>query len=58
MGNMLNNFQKFGCRMSIKVLFLHSHLDFFPSNLSAVSEKQGERFHKDLKIKETRYQGR
>ena len=28
-GNMLDNFQKLGCRMSIKVQFLHSHLDFF-----------------------------
>ena len=44
--------------MSIKVHFLHSHLHFFSSNLGVVSEEQGERFYKDLKIMETRYQGR
>ena len=54
--NMLDKFQKLGCRMSIKVLFLHSHLDFFPLNLCAVSEEQGERIHKDIKTMETRYQ--
>ena len=27
-GNMLDNFQKLGRRMSMKVHFLHSHLDF------------------------------
>ncbi|GFU51056.1 hypothetical protein TNCV_2414841, partial [Trichonephila clavipes] len=32
--------------MSVKVHFLHSHLDYFPENLRAVSEEQGERFHK------------
>ena len=26
--NMLENFQKAGCRMSLKMHFLHSHLDF------------------------------
>ena len=27
---------------------LHSHLDFFPQNCGAVSDEQGERFHKDI----------
>jgi len=35
--------------MSVKVHFLHSHLDYFPENLGAMSEEQGERFHQDLK---------
>jgi DNA-binding ferritin-like protein len=30
--------------MSLKVHFLHSHLDFFPENLGEVSDEQGERF--------------
>lgn len=38
--------------------FLFSHLDHFPPNLGDVSDEQGERFHQDLKIMETRYQGR
>ena len=44
--------------MSIKIHFLHSHLDKFPSNLGAVSDEQGERFHQDIKVMEERYQGR
>ena len=27
-------------------------------NLGAVSDEQGERFHQDIKVMETRYQGR
>ena len=56
--NMSVNFQKLVCRMSIKVHFLHSHLDFFPSNLGAISEEQDERFQQDIKTMETRYQER
>ncbi|GFW68345.1 uncharacterized protein TNCV_2263341 [Trichonephila clavipes] len=44
--------------MSVKVHFLHSHLDYFSENLGAVSEEQGERFHQDIKEMERRYQGR
>ena len=43
--------------MSIKVHFLHSHLDRFPE-LGDVSDEQGERFHHDIKKMEERYQGR
>lgn len=55
---MIENFGKMGCSMSIKLHFLNSHLDYFPDNLGAVSEEQGERFHQDLKEMERRYQGR
>lgn len=44
--------------MSLKVYFLNSHLDYFPENLGAVSEEQGERFHQDIKEMERRYQGK
>jgi hypothetical protein len=44
--------------MSLKVHFLNAHLDYFPENLGAVSEEQGERFHQDIKEMETRHQGR
>jgi hypothetical protein len=40
--------------MSLKVRFLNAHLDYFPENLGAVSEEQGERFHKDIQEMETR----
>ena len=44
--------------MSIKVHFLHSHLDAFPENLEDVSDEGGERFHQDIQTMEERYQGR
>ena len=56
--NMLCNFKNLGCSMSFKLHFLNSHLDYFPENLGAVSEEQGERFHQDIKEMERRYQGR
>lgn len=56
--NLIENFKKLGCRMSLKVHFLHSHLDFFPENLGDVSEEHGERFHQDIATMERRYQGR
>ena len=54
---LLDNFQAFGINMSIKVHFLHSHLDRFPENLGDVSDEQGERFHQDIKVMEEWYQG-
>jgi hypothetical protein len=51
-------FNRLGCKMSVKVHYLHSHLDCFPENLGALSEEQGERFHQDIKTMETRCQGR
>ena len=56
--NLLLNFEKLGANMSVKMHFLKSHLDYFPDNLGAFSEEQGERFHQDIKTMESRYQGR
>jgi hypothetical protein len=55
--NMLTAYKQLGCRMSLKIHFLHSHLDFFPTNLGDVSDEHGERFHQDISTLETRYQG-
>ena len=41
--------------MSFKLHFLNSHLDYFPENLGAVREEQGERFHQDIKEMERRW---
>lgn len=54
---LLSTYNDMGCRMSLKIHFLHSHLDFFPENLGAVSDEQGERFHQDIQSMEARYQG-
>ena len=56
--NMLKAYENLGSRMSLKMHFLHSHLDLFPPNLGAVSDEQGERFHQDISVMESRYQGR
>lgn len=56
--NMLTAYHQLGCRMSLKIHFLHSHLDFFPPNLGDVSDEHGERFHQDISAMESRYQGR
>ena len=46
---MLTCFEALGCRMSLKVHFLHAHLDYFPQNLGDMCEEHGERFHQDIK---------
>lgn len=56
--NMLSSYQALGCNMSLKIHFLHSHLDYFPYNCGAVSDEHGERFHQDIANMEKRYQGK
>ncbi|GBP20941.1 hypothetical protein EVAR_9510_1 [Eumeta japonica] len=56
--NLLVAYKDMGCNMSLKIHFLHSHLDFFPQNLGAVSDEHGERFHQDISNMEKRYQGK
>ena len=55
--NLIDAYKEMNCRMSLKIHFLQSHLDFFPENLGAVSDEQGERFHQDIQMMEKRYQG-
>ena len=55
--SLLQAFHDLCCNMSVEVHFLPSHLDYFPENLGAFSEEQGERFHKDINVMEKRYQG-
>ncbi|UYV79127.1 hypothetical protein LAZ67_17001185 [Cordylochernes scorpioides] len=54
--DLLLSYKALGCNMSLKIHFLHSHLDFFPDNLGAVSDEHGERFHQDISSMEKRYQ--
>lgn len=54
---LLAAYKNMKCNMSLKIHFLHSHLDFFPENLGAVSDEHGERFHQDIATMEKRYQG-
>ena len=49
--------EKMGCRMSLKLHVLRSHIDEFKDNIGNYSEEQGERFHQDAKLFEERYKG-
>ena len=55
--NLLEAYKEMGFRMSLKIHFLHSHLDFFPANFGVISNEQGERFHQDIEAMDARYQG-
>lgn len=55
--NLLVAYKNMGCNMSLKIHFLHSHLDFFPENCGDVSDEHGERFHQEISAIEKRYQG-
>ncbi|KAJ4442240.1 hypothetical protein ANN_12106 [Periplaneta americana] len=55
---MLSAYVTMGCNMSLKIHFLHSHLDFFSPNLGAVSDEHGERFYQEISEMERRYKGR
>ena len=56
--NLLQSYQKLGCNMSLKIHFLHSHMDFFPENCGAVSDEHRECSHQDISSIEKRYQGK
>jgi hypothetical protein len=56
--DLLTAYKAMGCNMSLKLHFLHSHLDFFPENLGAVFDEHGERIHQDNSKMEKRYQGK
>jgi len=47
-----------GCNVSLKIHFLHSNLNFSPSNLGAVGDEHGERFHQDISTMQKRYTGK
>jgi hypothetical protein len=41
--NMKENLQILGCNVSLKLHFLHFHLDYIPESSGGLSEEQGER---------------
>ena len=55
---LLSSYKAMDVRMSLKIHFLHNHLNFFPQNLGAVSDEHGERFHQEISQIEQNYQGR
>ena len=54
---LVDTYEKMGCRMSLKLHVLHSHINEFKDNMGDYSEEQGEKFHQDVKSFEGRYKG-
>ena len=52
---LVDAYEKMGCRMSLKLHVLHSHIDEFKDNMGDYSEEQG--FHQGVKSFEERYKG-
>jgi hypothetical protein len=50
--DLITSYEKLGCNMSLRMHFLHSHLDSFPVNSGAVSDEHDERFHQDISAME------
>jgi hypothetical protein len=55
MEEVLEAYRIIGCNMSH---FFFFHLDFFPISLGDISDKYGERFHREISTMEKRYQGK
>jgi len=53
--HLLEAYKGMGCNMSLKIHYLHSHLDFFPENLGDESDEHGERFHQEFSPYENRF---
>ena len=56
-GNLLRSYEASGCKMSLKVHFLVTYLNFLHGNLD-VFDEHGERFHEDIVVFEKRYTGK
>lgn len=56
--DMLDSFHEMGISMSLKIHFLHQHLDIFANQISTESDEQGERFHQTVMPMERRYKGK
>jgi len=54
----LENCNKLGINMGLKMHMLHSHFDKFPKKMIDVSDEMGERFHQDIAAMERRFKGR
>lgn len=56
--DMMDAFDNQSVRMSLKLHFLHDHLDFFHSDFGSITDEHGERFHQTMATIENRYAGR
>lgn len=56
--NMMQAFDVFGVKMSLKIHMLHSHFDFYERQLSTETDETGERFHQTVMTFEDRFAGK
>jgi hypothetical protein len=49
---LLNAYKVMGCKMSLRIHFLNSHLDFVPTNFGAVIDEHGECFLQEISMME------
>lgn len=56
---LIKSYEQIGANMTVKLHFFKCHLDFFDDGcLGRVSDEQGERFHKEIAIAQSRFKGR
>lgn len=56
--DMLEAFERMGVSVSLRIHFLHLHLDYFEKQLASGSNEHGKRFHQVTMPMEIRYQGK
>lgn len=52
---LVENYRKQGCLMSVKVHYINEHVEDFPQNCGMLSEEKGERFHQEVRLCEDRF---
>ena len=55
---MIRDFKELNVLMSVKLHYLHCHLDKFRESCGGYGEEQGENFHKEMSVFERRYKGK
>ena len=56
--DLVQSYNAVGCKTSLKVNFIDSHLDCFAENLRSVSDEHGQRFHQGISTMEELYHGK
>lgn len=56
--DLMNAFNVLGVRMSLKIHFMHFHLEVFARQMPSESDEQGERFHQTCRAMEDRYKNK
>lgn len=55
---MMRSFEQLNVHMSLKIHYLHCHIEYFLQQMSTESDEHGERFHQIAAVMEARYKGK